>query len=380
MRITEITISVFELPRETGLSDVVEVGPTAARKWAFRPRGDKSQGPLHVLHVLTDEGIEGICTVGDVRYLVMPQDVLEQLRVLAIGSDPLERQQLHGKMRDATRHMFVPPGWYGAFDNCLWDITGKSAGLPVYRLIGQAREHRPAYYNIRGETDEEAVEDTLKAVEAGFSAVKDHFQHDADENIEWMRAVRDAVGPDVDLMHDAVGSVYSFEDALRVGRALEELRFRWFEEPLLDRHLRDLQTLCAELDVPVLNPETLMNDAELSAEWLISGATDLLRANARHGTTPLLKLANLAEMYGTTIELNGPGGLFGLLHAQMMCCIPNTSYYEYFPGGSRDEIGTEIGLLNPPVPVKGRIAPPNGPGWGAEWDRTFFEKKRVAVL
>ena len=97
-------------------------------------------------------------------------------------------------------------------------------------------------------------EDTLKAVEAGFSAVKDHFLSDADENVEWMRAVRAVVGPDVDLMHDAAGCGYSFWDALRVGRALEELHFRWFEEPLPDRHLRDLQALCAGLDVPVLNP------------------------------------------------------------------------------------------------------------------------------
>ena len=380
MKITEITISVFEFPREKRLIDVVDDGHAADRKWAGRSRGAKSEGLLHVLHVLTDEGIEGVCTVGDFRYTVMPQDVPEQLRVMAIGSDPLERQRLHGKARAATRRMFVPPGWYGAFDNCLWDIAGKAVGLPVYRLIGQAHEDSPAYYNNSGETAEEAVDDTLKAVEAGFSAVKDHFHREADENIEWMRAVRAAVGPDVDLMHDAAACVYSFEDALRVGRSLEELRFRWFEEPLPDRRLRDLQALCAALDVPVLNPETLMNDADLSAEWLICGATDLLRVNARHGTTPLLKLANLAEMHGTTVELNGPGGLFGLVHAQMMCCIPNTSYYEYFPGGSRDEVGKEIGLLNPPVPVKGRIAPPHGPGWGAEWDRPFFEKKRVAEL
>ena len=123
-----------------------------------------------------------------------------------------------------------------------------------------------------------------------------------------------------------------------------------------------------------------MNDVNLSSEWLISGATDLLRANARHGTTPLLKLARLAEMHLTTIELNGPGGLFGLVHAQLMCCIPNTSYYEYFPGGTRDEVEKEIGLLNPPVPVDGYISPPEGPGWGAEWDWPYFLKKRVAEL
>ena len=254
MKITEITISVFELPRETRLIDMVEEGTASDGRWVGRPAGDASRGPVHVLHVQTDEGIEGICTVGDVRYTVMPQDILEQLRVLAVGSDPLKRQHLYRKTRAATRRMFVPPGWSGAFDNCLWDIAGKATGLPVYRLIGQVRDDGPAYYNIRGETVEEAVEDTLKAVEAGFSAVKDHFHNDADENVEWKRAVRAAVGPDVDLMHDAAGCAYSFWDALRVGRALEELRFRWFGEPLPDRHLRDLQALCAELDVPVLTP------------------------------------------------------------------------------------------------------------------------------
>ena len=104
-----------------------------------------------MLHVMTDEGIEGTCTVGDVRYTVMPRDVLDQLRLLAVGADPLERQHLYGKTRAATRSMFVPPGWSGAFDNCLWDIAGKAAGLPAHRLIGQARKSGPAYYNIRGD-------------------------------------------------------------------------------------------------------------------------------------------------------------------------------------------------------------------------------------
>ena len=380
MKITEITVSVFEMPRETRLIDMFEEGPAAKRKWVSRPRGDKASGPMHVLHVRTDQGIEGTCSVGDVRYTTMTEDVLEQLRVLAVGSDPLERQHLYGKMQAATRIMFVPPGWLGAFDNCLWDIAGKVAGLPVYRLIGQVRDAGPAYYKIGGGTAEESVEDAIEGVAAGFSAVKDHFPNHAGENIEWLRALRAGVGPDIDLMHDAAPCSYSLSDALGVGRALEELGFRWFEEPLPDRRLRDLQTLCAELDVPVLNPESMMHDAELSAEWLISGATDLLRANARHGTTPVLALANLAETHGTTIELNGPGGLFGLLHAHLVCCIPNTSYYEYFPDGTRDEVGKEIGLLNPPTPANGRIAPPDGPGWGAEWDRPFFEKKRVAEL
>ena len=64
-----------------------------------------------------------------------------------------------------------------------------------------------------------------------------------------------------------------------------------------------------------------------------------------------------------------------------MINVPNTSYYEYFPGGSRDIRGTDLmGLLNPPLPQAGYIQPPDRPGWGAEWDWDYFEKKRVAVL
>jgi len=91
----------------------------------------------------------------------------------------------------------------------------------------------------------------------------------------------------------------------------------------------------------------------------------------------VLKLAHLAELHNTTIELNGPGGLFGLVHAHLVCAISNTTYYEYFPNGSRDARGREIGLLNPPVPDNGQIRPPYNPGWGAEWDWKFFKKKRV---
>jgi len=75
--------------------------------------------------------------------------------------------------------------------------------------------------------------------------------------------------------------------------------------------------------------------------------------------------------------LFGPGGLFGLVHAHLVCAISNTTYYEYFPNGSRDARGREIGLLNPPLPENGQITPPYNPGWGAEWDWAFFKKKRV---
>ena len=322
----------------------------------------------------------GVCTVGDARYTTMRMDELEQLRIMTIGADPCDRERLNAKLRAATRSMFTRPGWFGAFDNCLWDIAGKMAKLPIYALMGRARERCSAYYNIGGDSAEACADDARKAVELGFTAVKDHLRNSADENVTWFATIRDAVGSDVVLLHDAVLSDYAFDEALRVGRALEELRFLWYEEPLPDRDQIGLQQLCTALDIPILAPESLMHDVELSALWLISGATDWVRANARLGATPLLKLAHLAELHNARIELNGPGGLFGLVHAHMVCALQNTTYYEYFPGGSRDELGKEIGLLNPPLPLDGYITPPESPGWGAEWDWDYFEKVRVAVV
>ena len=379
MKITAIKISVFELPGNTSRFDLEEIVDGAHRRW-HRRHHSKASEHIHVLHLLTDEGIEGTCTVGDARYTTMRPEELEQLRILTVGEDPFDRERLNEKLHLATRSLFTRPGWFGAFDNCLWDIAGKSAGTPVYKLIGTARSSSPAYYNFASSSIEKAVEDAQQAVASGFFAIKDHFHFDPAENIRGFAAVRAAVGPDVALFHDAATCQYTFQEALRVGRALEEFGFAWFEEPLPDRDQIGLQQLCAALDIPVLAPETLMHDIDLSALWLCTNAVDLLRANARHGTTSLLKLAHLAQLHNTSVELNGPGGLFGLVHAHLVCAIPNTSYYEYFPGGSRDELGKEIGLLNPPLPQKGRIAPPPGPGWGAEWDRQYFEKKKIGEL
>ena len=306
---------------------------------------------------------------------------LEALRILTMGENPLDRARLDEKLHAATRGLFSKPGWFGAFDNCLWDIAGKAANLPVCDLIGRARASAPCYYNFHSHGPvERAIEDGEAAVASGFPALKDHFTGSAGENIALFRAVRAAFGAEIELLHDAAGCHYSLYEALRVGHVLEELGFGWFEEPLPDRQQGQLRQVCAALDIPVLAPEALMHDRDLSAQWLISGATDLLRANARHGVTQTLKLANLAEMHGTTIELNGPGGLFGLVHAHLACALSNSSYYEYFPGGTRDEVGKEIGLTNPPLPKAGFIAPPDGPGWGAEWDWDRFATAVVHSL
>ncbi|HCQ01597.1 MAG TPA: mandelate racemase, partial [Candidatus Latescibacteria bacterium] len=86
--------------------------------------------------------------------------------------------------------------------------------------------------------------DAQEALSLGFSAIKDHFSETAEVNIDWCTAVRETVGDEVDLLHDAVGSDYTFEEALRVGRAMGDLGVSWLEEPLPDRSQQELQRLC----------------------------------------------------------------------------------------------------------------------------------------
>jgi L-alanine-DL-glutamate epimerase-like enolase superfamily enzyme len=379
VKIIRISLSVFELPANTRRFRLDNTGTTERPRWARRlePRRVET---IHVMHVATDAGIEGICTVGDARYTRMDVEHLEQLRLLALGEDPLARESLIGKLIAATRLMFAPPGWFGAFDNCLWDIAGKAAGLPVAALLGGARNRAAAYYNIGGASPEAFLEDAQRATERGFRALKDHFtDRDGRGDFAAFEAMR-ARFPEAELMHDAALATYDHSAALETGRALEHLGYLWLEEPLPDHDLTGLRNLCEQLALPVLAGETLMNDTALLSQWVCVGASDLIRANARHGTTAITQLAMLAAQRGTTVELNGPGGLFGLVHTHLCCGLRSVGRYEYFPDGSRDRIGLEIGLCNPPVPSEGFVSPPTGAGWGAEWDRHRFEQRRLAIL
>ena len=119
-----------------------------------------------------------------------------------------------------------------------------------------------------------------------------------------------------------------------------------------------------------------MHAVAVTAEWLKQGATDYVRADAiAAGVTSVLKLAHLAEMHGAQVEIAGPGGLFGHVHAHLGCCIENNDYYEYFHQGGAGlrRWGEEWGVTNAPLIVDGHIAPNDLPGWGAEYDEEKFQ-------
>ncbi len=377
MRITSVEISVFELPMYPVVTQVIPVGNPSELRWqqAFTKGGAV---PVQVMQVITDEGINGICTVGDWRYTELTWRQISQLRELVIGENPLERDLLLSKLNAVSR--FFEPGWFGGFDNCLWDIEGKVKNLPVSELLGGAKEKIQAYYNTAGGTPEDLIRDGEIGIEAGFTVLKDHLPFAAQKNIETFREFRKVFGESIGLMHDAALVNYTFDEAVQVGKELENLNFIWLEEPLPDRHHKDYVDLCKQLKIPVAGAETLMNEPEISKLWLESGAIDILRVNARHGTTPILNASKFAAQLNSTVEPNAYGPLFGIVHAHIDCGIANIDWFENAPPSRGAEMGEEIGLLNPIRPVSGWVSPPSGPGWGSEWDWIQFKKKRIAVL
>ena len=181
MKITSVDISVFELPMYPTITKVVRVGNPADLRWqqAF-PTGGR--GPVQIMQVITDEGINGICTVGDWRYTELTWRQIVQLRELVIGENPLKRELLISKLKAVSR--FFEPGWFGGFDNCLWDIEGKVKNLPVSELLGGAKEKIQAYYNTAGGTPEDLIRDGEIGIEAGFTVLKAHLPFGAKKNIE----------------------------------------------------------------------------------------------------------------------------------------------------------------------------------------------------
>ena len=119
-----------------------------------------------------------------------------------LEEDPLDREKLYQMLHKGTRWVYQPPGWFGDFDNCLWDIAGKAAGLPVYALVGRVREQFPVYLTGGDGT----VADYLRAIEAGreigINAYKFHSYKGGKADIPILREVREEVGPDYVLLHD----------------------------------------------------------------------------------------------------------------------------------------------------------------------------------
>jgi len=377
MKITDIKRRTLQHPTLTQPTYRLKQVPGLRRiQYTHTPLSAASPAQMQILDVETDEGI-----TGRIAPVSITSHQLDILKTHAVGESPFARERLFQMLHKGTRWVYQEPGWFGEFDNCLWDIAGKTAGRPVYALIGRVRDRLPVYLTDHELTPQGYLDHIERGRTFGVNAYKLHTYRGGRADIPLLTGIRKEVGDDFDLLNDPVCS-YNLREAIEVGRAMEELDFVWLEEPMHEQKMNQYQDLCRTLTIPVMATERLCHDMDLSAQWLIQGATDRLRARTNHGLTQVIKLARFAELHGTNVELHGPGSLYGLGHAHAGCCIDNTDFFEFFGGSGPRALrteGEEWGLLTAPLIEDGHIAPPDSPGWGAVWDEDRVRSLTVAA-
>ena len=182
-----------------------------------------------IVRIVTDEGRYGLGEVEFTKTYLKPWVL--HFRDALIGEDPTDVERVMLKIRQ--RGSFKPHGAaVSAIEHALWDIAGKVANLPIHRMLGSFRDSIPAYASSAVLPSKEAyAEEAIRIKESGLHAYKMHPPTIWQQDIEVCRHVRAAVGDGYRLMLDSTWS-YNYVEALRVGRALEELNFYWFEDPL----------------------------------------------------------------------------------------------------------------------------------------------------
>ena len=264
-----------------------------------------------------------------------------------------------------------------AVDIALWDIIGKAAGRPLYRLLGGSRDEVPVY--IAGgyyETDKSVSqlrEEMEQNIAKGIKAIKMKIGRlPLSEDLKRIEAIREEVGDRVDILVDA-NNAYSRIDALKIGRMMEKLNVYWFEEPLAPDDLEGAAELARSLDVPIASGEneyTLWGFRDI----ITSGSVDIINADAQvlGGITEWRKVAGFAMAHHIPIAPHGSQEI----HVHLVASVPNGLIVEYYDSNLaslNDAMFEQKLSLNP----NGTVSPFKGPGLGVTINFEAIEPYRV---
>ena len=344
-----------------------------------------------VLTIETDEGVSGHFigggTHGDQEGLnnVDQNLILGRIRDLLIGQNPLDREMIWQWLLVA----WFPENVASVVDNALWDLAGRMTNLPVYKLIGGARDKVKAYASTYPNIGKPKVyaEHALACKKEGYIAYKIHPHYfwnpetgnptpgrpsNIKADIETIHLVREAVGPEYVLMYDPWGTYMSVEETIKVGRELEKLNYYWYEHPMPEYRVESYVRLCRELTIPILSPEIIAGGVFSRADWMLRGASDMTRIDVvRGGITGARKTAIVAEAYGIRCELHMAG--WGNLQVMGATSEDTSEYYEkglLAPGVDYDKPHPYLKNNCDKIDSEGYVHLPQKPGMGyeIEWD------------
>lgn len=367
--ITDVSVTLFKW---TGLQ------PTTYTSQATPTEG--RDGVLGLVTISTDAGIEGHCFLGS---SIRPASIdapglIEMLKPVLIGQNALDRDRLFRLM--SLRFRAVMLRTIGALDTALWDIGAKAANMPLYQLLGAARDKVPVYASSSTLKSVQAyVDQALEVRAAGYHGYKIHPPHDHSLHAPVIQKVREAVGDSYTLMYDSA-MMYRFEEALRVGRVLERNGFRWFEDPLPVDDMYNYTKLCAALDIDVMATEYSHGGFFGYAQWITAQATDSLRGDVavKGGVTACVKGAHLAEGFGMSYELHHGGNSFNnVANLHVAAAIPNCGYLEVLLPHNAQKYGLVVDL---DIDAEGYMTAPGTPGITDQIDFDLIKRNTIDIM
>lgn len=371
--------------------------------WVTKP---EPQGRSYVfIRIDTDEGISGIgeatssggggsIVVGSIVKFLRDTTVTTDFRESLLGEDPAYIDRIWHKLF----RRFTGGGGYGGFvttvlsgiDIALWDIKGKVEGKPVYQLFGgPVWDNIQLYSHVNPREPKAAAEHAKQLVKEGYTALKlDPFSTEMSQHhrrymrgmisaagaanaIELLAAVREAVGPDVEVLIDCHGN-FNVPTAINLAKRMEPYNIGWMEEPVQPDSNEALRHVKENVSVPICVGERLYSRFDFVpvlkdglAEYLMP---DILWCG---GISEMRKIANLAEAFYVPVSPHDASGPINILAGgHTMMTVPN--FYKLEINSSRAAllnsfINTNLDIRN------GYLHLPEKPGLGAELDIEFIE-------
>jgi L-alanine-DL-glutamate epimerase-like enolase superfamily enzyme len=323
----------------------------------------------------TDTGLRGLgfayTTQGSGRALHAV--AVDDIAPLLTGEDPLDHERLsarvYWRLQTIGRRGLVAQA-YSAFDVALWDLKGKAANLPLFKLWGGARSSAPAFVGDAGWSGlepEDVLDSARPLLDQGLMGLKLFQSGSPQADADRTQRIRDAIGEDLWLAVDA-GQRYDFGTALAMGRFFEEdIGADWFENPVLCEDVASHARLAAKLDIPLATGASLFGIDEFEV-YVQGNAVSVLRPDVTRigGLTPVLKIAALAERHHRSVAPH----VLPEIGVHLVCGLTGVASVEYVRW-------LEPLWAVPPRFDNGKMLPPPRPGLGLEVEPEMLARFRV---
>ncbi len=329
-----------------------------------------------IVRITCADGAEGVgyaYTIGTGGSSVVAL-LRDHLAPRLIGRDAREIERLWRDLYFATHATAVGAVTslaMAAIDTALWDLRCRRDGTSLALAAGGAQTRIPVYTTEGGWlhlSTSELVEEALLAKGAGFRGAKLKVGRPrVAEDVARLAAVRDAVGPEFEIMVDA-NQAFTVSEALRRAHAFEPFGLAWLEEPLPADDISGHVELAARASMPIAVGESIYSVAHFR-EYLERDACSIVQVDCARigGITPWLKVAHLAEAFNVSVS---PHFLMEL-HVSLAGAVPNAAWIEHIP--QLDAITTSRLAIE-----DGYALVPTGPGLGIDWDFGAIERLATA--